>query len=455
MSMKKWGILYILGCSLIIIGGSLWVSDPDVFWHLKVGEWIVANQTVPETDVYSWSVYGQAWTAHQWLWEVLMYLIHRYAGIIGLWLLAFLMVFTAGMLVRGGLKARGISEETASAAGGIAVLLLIGWLKPWPQAGVYALFAAYLFLSLRDKWSWRESLFAGGLAIFWGNIHSTAVMFPLLLLGETIWTLLFNKEKRGTICWRLAAVALAGIGTLGNPHGFNLWKYAIGEGLLSATYRENIYSWMPYVFGFNLLALIFFISIVILFVAVRQGKEKELDFIRAAGFWILALMSRIYSPYAVLSTAGLLGMLKLQLGPGSIKRLAVLSLVAGLAIIPVKGLPPDLETVAGDGGYPVEALTFISEQGYEKVYNDHGWGGYLIWKDVPVYMDGRNDVYGEVLEDFINLTKTERPIGEVIAKTGAQTVLTGVNGTRDLVLRDSLLWQEAYRDEDAVVYIRK
>jgi hypothetical protein len=430
------------------------MADPDVFWHLKVGEWIVSHLAVPRTDVYSWSVFGQPWTAHQWLWEALMYVIHRRTGILGLWLLAFLMVLMAGVLIRSGLKARGVSEQIASAAGALAPLLLMGWLKPWPQAGVYALFSVYLFFSLRNKWGWRETLFAAGLALLWGNIHSTAVMFPLLLLAETAWKFLINREKWETIRWRLAAAVSAGVATLLNPHGLNLCAYAVGEGLLSSRYRESIYSWMPYVFGFNILALMFFISIVILFVAVRQGREKDLEFARAAGFWALALMSRIYSPYAVLSTAVLMGLLNFKLGAGSIKRLAIISLIAVPVVLGVKGFPSNLEAVAKKGGYPVEALDFISTQGYEKVFNDHGWGGYLIWKGVPVYIDGRNDVYNDILDGFANLGQTEKPIGEVIAETGAETILTGVNQMKDLALRESRFWQEAYRDESSVVYIR-
>jgi hypothetical protein len=60
-----------------------------------------------------------------------------------------------------------------------------------------------------------------------------------------------------------------------------------------------------------------------------------------------------------------------------------------------------------------------------------------------------------VLEDFINLHKTDRPLGEAVAETGAGTVLTRARETRDLSLRESALWQEVYRDEDAVVYVKK
>lgn len=450
-----WGKLYIAGCSLVVLVNSLWMADPDVFWHLKVGEWIVSNLAVPDIDIYSWSVNGQPWTAHQWLWEALMYFIHRYLGLLGLWALAFLMVLTVGMLIRSALKGRNVPEEIASAAGGIAVLLLIGWLKPWPQAGVYALFAAYLFLSLRGTWGWTETLAAAGLAFLWSNIHSTAVMFPLLLLAEAAWFLIFERKKITAFRWRLAAACFATAATLLNPHGLNLWRYAVSEGLLSSHYRENIYSWMPYTFGWNIMALVFFISIVIFFLAVRQGKENKLEFVRAAGFWVLALMSRIYSPYAVLSTATLLGLLTFDLSKNGVKRLAVLSIGVALVLLPIRGIPTDLETIAQKGGYPVEAVNHIAAEGYKNVFNDHGWGGYLIWKEIPVYIDGRNDVYGELLDNFMHLHNTERPLGRVIAETGAETVLTDINGTRDLVLRESSLWQEVYRDENAVIYIKQ
>lgn len=445
-------MLYILGCTLIIVGGSLWIADPDIFWHLKVGEWIVTHRAIPRTDIYAWSVFGQPWTAHQWLWEVLIYSLHRLAGMIGLWIPALLAAFLSGLLLRNGLLARGVTLANAAVAGGMAPLLLIGWLKPWPQAGVYLLFSAYLFLVLRDRWGWPEVFAAAGLGLFWGNIHSTALVFPLLLIAEGVWNFIFYPGKRKTGRWRLAAAGAAAVATLINPHGVQLWVYAVREGLLSQHYRENIYSWSPYVFEFNSLALVFFMSIIILFMAVRQGWLKETAFVRAAGFWVLALMSRLYTPYAVLSTAALLGLLAFKLTHVSLKRLSIIALVAGLALFTVKGLPPDLDAIAREGDYPVEAVQLIKEHGYEKVFNDHGWGGYLLWQGVPVYIDGRNDVYSENMEDFLNLYQTEEPLGQVLVEKGACTVLTRVNSTKDLALRESRLWQGVYRDDVAVIY---
>ena len=454
-NLNKWSILYLFGWTFAVVASSLWYSDPDVFWHLKVGEWIVKNNAVIRTDVFSWSVYGEPWTAHQWLWDVLLYSVHKNFGFYGMWALTFIMGFTCGALIRGGLKLRGVSEAAATAAGGLGILLLIGWLKPWPQVGMYVMFSLYLFLSLRNRWGPREIFYAAGIGMLWANIHSTAVMFPLLLLAEVGYKLIFKRDSLEDIKWRLGAVVSAAAATLVNPHFFGLWTYAVEQGLLTGLYRQHITSWMPYIFRFNLLSLIFFISALILFAAVRQGKEKEMEFIRAAGFWALALMSRIYSPFAILSTAVLFGLLKFKLEAASIKRLAILSLLAGLVALPVRGIPTDMEEVARKNNYPVDVIEFIESEGLEKIYNDHGWGGYLIWKDIPVYIDGRNDVYQDILVEISLIHTLEQPVGRSIKETGAQTVLTRVSGLFDVALRESAWWEEVYRDETAVVYVRQ
>lgn len=54
---------------LSAIGFSVFVrpTDIDFWWHLKTGELIAKTGTVPIADSFSYTVYGQAWTAHEWL----------------------------------------------------------------------------------------------------------------------------------------------------------------------------------------------------------------------------------------------------------------------------------------------------------------------------------------------------------------------------------------------------
>src|SRR5271165_5841398 len=54
----------------VFVSGRRFLVDPDMWWHLKVGETILATHRFPTTDPYSFTVHGQPWLAYEWLGEV-------------------------------------------------------------------------------------------------------------------------------------------------------------------------------------------------------------------------------------------------------------------------------------------------------------------------------------------------------------------------------------------------
>ena len=56
------------------------VTDPDLWWHLKTGQFIVAHKSVPRSDPFSYTRAGAPWVAHEWLSEVLLYELERTTG---------------------------------------------------------------------------------------------------------------------------------------------------------------------------------------------------------------------------------------------------------------------------------------------------------------------------------------------------------------------------------------
>src|SRR5712675_1254675 len=56
------------------------VTDPDLWWHLKTGQYIAEHHTIPRTAPFSYTRAGQPWVAHEWLTELLLYQIHSIAG---------------------------------------------------------------------------------------------------------------------------------------------------------------------------------------------------------------------------------------------------------------------------------------------------------------------------------------------------------------------------------------
>ena len=64
-------------------------NDPDLWWHLKVGEVAWATHSIPSTDRFSFTA-NHPWVAHEWLSEVAIYATYRAGGYTGLmiWLCA-------------------------------------------------------------------------------------------------------------------------------------------------------------------------------------------------------------------------------------------------------------------------------------------------------------------------------------------------------------------------------
>src|SRR5207249_11974520 len=68
---------------------AFWVAfvpiwDTDIWWHLRVGEWIAAHPRVPRADLFSSVDPEQPWKSFNWLFQALAYALEHAAGARGL-----------------------------------------------------------------------------------------------------------------------------------------------------------------------------------------------------------------------------------------------------------------------------------------------------------------------------------------------------------------------------------
>src|SRR6202795_119152 len=64
-------------------------TDPDLWWHLRTGQWIVETGHIPHSDPFSFTRVGHVWVSHEWLSEVVFYELWKHGGA------ASLIVFSA------------------------------------------------------------------------------------------------------------------------------------------------------------------------------------------------------------------------------------------------------------------------------------------------------------------------------------------------------------------------
>src|SRR6267142_2297371 len=109
------------------------IDDPDIWWHLRTGEWIVANHAVPFQDYFSTYGMGKSWIAYSWLFEALIYTVHAHFGLTGIVyftvMMAMLIALSVHQLVR--LARLPIAAEVILTAAALAAMKPLMSPRPW------------------------------------------------------------------------------------------------------------------------------------------------------------------------------------------------------------------------------------------------------------------------------------------------------------------------------------
>ncbi|TSA47964.1 MAG: hypothetical protein D4R46_00320, partial [Chloroflexi bacterium] len=133
-------ILLFLGLFLMTLRP---IADPDFWWHLRTGQLIVQTHAIPHTDPFSFTNSGKPWVAHEWLSELLMYVLYR-LGSYGLLIFVFSLIITGAFLLA---YLRSPQESLPYVAGFTLLLGAIATAPTWgarPQ--MISLFISSLFL---------------------------------------------------------------------------------------------------------------------------------------------------------------------------------------------------------------------------------------------------------------------------------------------------------------------
>jgi hypothetical protein len=106
--------------------------------------------------------------------------------------------------------------------------------------------------------------------------------------------------------------------------------------------------------------------------------------------------------------------------------------------------------------YPVTAVAYLQESGLaeKQGFNAYNWGGYLIWRGIPVYIDGRADVYGDdFMLFYLQAYKASATWEEPLTAYPLDYVLMELGQPLNNLLTLSPEWEEVYRDELSQIFV--
>lgn len=91
-------VTLVIGALLVVWAANV-LSDPDIWWHIRLGADVWANRALPVTDTYSHTFYGQPFIAKEWLSQIIWFFAYSAGGWGGVLLLTIASVCTAAFMM--------------------------------------------------------------------------------------------------------------------------------------------------------------------------------------------------------------------------------------------------------------------------------------------------------------------------------------------------------------------
>lgn len=373
-------------------------NDGDTYWHLGAGEWMLRHARVPDVDVFSHSRPGAPWTAHEYLAEVLMTLAYRAGGWSGL-----AVLFAASAAATAMLLVRRLSFSLSGLGLIVAVVgalsLGAGSLLARPHVLVLPVLMVWTVAMLRARDADRAPPLAwAALMLLWANLHGSYVFGFVVAAALALEALITAPpERRWPVVRDWGAFGLLSLGAaMLTPHGPAGLLYPFYVMTLEAT--AGIGEWAPVdLTAFGPLQVMLFLT---LFVGLERGlRVPPVRLLLLLLLLFMALQHQrhglVLGLVAPLLLADPLARALQQPSPAPFDRRAVGLLIALLTAAAVLRLAVPIQRTE-DRATPAAALGSVpAALAAQPVLNEYSYGGYLIFRGVRPFIDGRADMYGD------------------------------------------------------------
>jgi hypothetical protein len=212
------------------------VTDPDIWWHLRTGEWILQHRDIPTNDPFTTHGATTSWVNYSWLFDVVMWGLYRVFGLLGIVLFtvlcSLLIAFALHRLIHR--FALPFAAEIFVVALALSAMAPLFKPRPWLFTILFFVTELDLLIALRRSEGAKLSPWLLPPIFFiWANVH-IQFSYGLLLLGLALLEgLVFTFMPRATnedrrqqvpfspLLWVLPACIAA---TLLNPYHFKLYR---------------------------------------------------------------------------------------------------------------------------------------------------------------------------------------------------------------------------------------
>jgi hypothetical protein len=459
------------------------VQDPDYWWHVTAGRWMLEHGSLPGHDLFTYIVSSRPWIDHEYLTEIGLYATQQTFGLAGLSLLFGAMTWAAIWLI----DRRSQLEPQPYVIR--ALILGLAAVAGSPFWGPRAQMITFLFVCVELYWlerflrcGDRQIYLLPLLMVLWANLHGgflVAFLFIgialLALLGEAAMT---RKPElvRGAASLALVGAASAAASLL-TPYTYRLLA-SVAEPQASPLQQSLIQEWLSP--DFHLLAFRPFEAMVLALIAgLALARPRPYEVLLAVATLALALQSSRHIPIFIAACTPILvrligetwrrssaerGWRLPRTSPNP--RLAAVTAIALLGLgtfvaVAVQRRMADQQAMT-QSTYPVAASNWLAahpEVG-TRMFNSYGWGGYLVYRFYPqpqrrVFVFGEATLMGDdQLKRYADVESIRPDWQDQLDAAGVDYVVFNRSAPLSDALAFAPRWRKVYEDRVAVIYVR-
>ncbi len=442
------------------------LATQDLYLHIAIGRWIPANRLIPDHDIFSASMPGVPWVAHEWLASVGLALLHDHLGWGGVLVVAALLVAVAiGALTLE--TAPRLGPIGALCAAGLAWGLCIGHLLARPHIASLPLVVIWIAAHVRAR---RNNavppIYLAALMTLWANLHGSflfGLAFTVLFAAEAVFeSETIDRALDAGLRWSgfLGAGVLAALIT---PQGFTGLLFPIRLLNMGAA-LDTVGEWQASSLSNNASLIVW--CLLLLFLALWHGVRLPLC--RLIMFMLLLYMAFAHARYSeLLGLAAPLLLLdaiadilhrsapSVALQWGVLAHPAARLAAAGAAFFAagIAAFAGCRDTSRGPDRFtPAAALAVIGAHGINgPVLNAYNFGGYLIFRGYAPFVDGRLDMYGN---QFMSRYQSLGQLTDLLKNYNIAWTIFEPGNPRTVVMDNLSGWSRFYADDTAVVHLR-
>ena len=465
--------------------GQALLRDGDTGYHIRTGEFIIQNWTIPERDIFSFRNPPIPWTAHEWLSEIIMAIVHNVSGLTGTVIFfSFIIALTYFLLFRM------LRQESRDVLLG-AVIVCFAALSSTPhwlaRPHIFSLALTVVWYHLLNEFQYREKnrLFLLPLVILiWVNLHGGYIVGILLLgiyLVGNLVSWVTNKKTNGDHFLQnaktllLVMIVCILVSTI-NPQGYHILLFPFkvtSDKFLMDHVQEflspNFHEPLPFKY---------FLLLAIAILARSRPTVNWIELILILTFTYMALYSVRYITLFVIIIAPILirlmDQMKLELPTKVSKFLEARStgfaqierqtsgyfwlIVAGSGVI-FLGAAGSYQYKFSEELYPVAAVEFLKKENITgNTFTHDGFGDYVIyaaWPQYKVFIDGRTDMYGaERMKEYLTLAHAMPGWKEIAEKYAFSAILFDTLSPLASALAVDRNWHLIHSDPLASIFLR-